>query len=135
MQYGRVAELVDALDSKSCDLRVVRVQVPPRPPSNRKYWRVTPSQKSWVEPMRNWLNLLGSICKIAKSNDLLAKKQLALDLFGLNLFLINQTPILTSYHNDKRAGELNEKSLEMVGDRGVEPLTSSTSKTRSSQLS
>ena len=21
------------------------------------------SQKSWVEPMRNWLNLLGSICK------------------------------------------------------------------------
>ena len=63
------------------------------------------SQKSWVEPMRNWLNLLGSICKIAKSNDLLAKKQLALDLFGLNLFLINQTPILTSYHNDKRAGE------------------------------
>ena len=63
------------------------------------------SQKSWVEPMQNWLNLLGSICKIVKSNDLLAKKQLALDLFGLNLFLINQTPILTSYHNDKRAGE------------------------------
>ena len=63
------------------------------------------SQKSWVEPIRNWLNLLGSICKIAKSNDLLAKKQLALDLFGLNLYLINQTPILTSYHNDKRAGE------------------------------
>ena len=63
------------------------------------------NQKSWVEPMRNWLNLLGSICKIAKSNDLLAKKQLALDLFGLNLYLINQTPILTSYHNDKRAGE------------------------------
>ena len=63
------------------------------------------SQKSWVEPMKNWLEKLNSICKIAKSNDLLAKKQLALDLFGLNLFLINQTPILTSYHNDKRAGE------------------------------
>ena len=109
------------------------------------------SQKSWVEPMRNWLNLLGSICKIAKSNDLLAKKQLALDLFGLNLFLINQTPILTSYHNDKRAGENRlatpaprayfrlcselrsaikncpagnnfEKSLGMVGEKGLEPL-------------
>ena len=63
------------------------------------------SQKSWVEPMRNWLKSLGSICKIAKSSDLLAKKQLALDLFGLNLFLINQTPILKEYHNDKRAGE------------------------------
>ena len=30
--FGRMAELVDALDSKSCDLRVVRVQVPSRPP-------------------------------------------------------------------------------------------------------
>ena len=63
------------------------------------------SQNSWVEPMRKWLDLLGSICKIAKSDDLVAKKQLALDLFGLNLFLINQTPILEYYHNDKRAGE------------------------------
>lgn len=63
------------------------------------------SQKSWVEPMRNWLKSLGSICEIVKSNDLLAKKRLALDLFGLNLFLINQTPILKEYHNDKRAGE------------------------------
>ena len=62
-------------------------------------------QKSWVEPMKKWLENLSSICKIAKSDDLLAKKQLALDLFGLNLFLINQTPILKEYHNDKRAGE------------------------------
>ena len=29
---GRMAELVDALDSKSCDSNVVRVQVPLRPP-------------------------------------------------------------------------------------------------------
>ena len=63
------------------------------------------SQKSWVEPMRKWLKSLGSICEIAKSSDLLAKKQLALDLFGLNLYLINQTPILASYHNDKKTGE------------------------------
>lgn len=27
-----MAELVDALDSKSCELTLVRVQVPPRPP-------------------------------------------------------------------------------------------------------
>ena len=63
------------------------------------------SQKSWVEPMQKWMDSLGSICKIAKSNDLCAKKQLTLDLFGLNLFLINQTPILKDYHNDERAGE------------------------------
>ena len=31
--FGRMAELVDALDSKSCDSNVVRVQVPLRPPS------------------------------------------------------------------------------------------------------
>ena len=29
---GRVVELVDALDSKSCEIYLVRVQVPPRPP-------------------------------------------------------------------------------------------------------
>lgn len=34
IRYGRVAELVDALDSKSCELLLVRVQVPPRPPGN-----------------------------------------------------------------------------------------------------
>ena len=30
--FGRVAELVDALDSKSCESNLVRVQVPPCPP-------------------------------------------------------------------------------------------------------
>ena len=108
------------------------------------------SQKSWVEPMRKWLDSLGSICKIAKSNDLCAKKQLAIDLFGLNLYLINQTPTLKDYHNDKRAGENglatpaprayfrlysalrsaikncptgknSEKSLELVRATGLEP--------------
>ena len=73
------------------------------------------SQKSWVEPMKKWLENLNSICKIAKSDDLLAKKQLALDLFGLNLFLINQTPILKYYHNDKRAGENRPQDPRTLG--------------------
>jgi hypothetical protein len=34
--FGRVAELVDALDSKSCGSNVVWVQVPPRPPRKRQ---------------------------------------------------------------------------------------------------
>ena len=55
--------------------------------------------------MKMWFEKLASIYKIAKSNDLGAKKQLALDLFGLNLFLINQTPILKDSHNNERAGE------------------------------
>lgn len=31
--YGRVVKLVYTLDSKSCELTLVRVQVPPRPPT------------------------------------------------------------------------------------------------------
>ena len=36
LKTGRVAELVDALDSKSCGSNTVRVQVPPRPPENKE---------------------------------------------------------------------------------------------------
>ena len=73
------------------------------------------SQNLWVEPMRKWLDTLGSICKIAKSDDLVAKKHLILDLFGLNLVLTNQTPILASYHNDKRAGENGPQDPRTLG--------------------
>ncbi len=63
------------------------------------------NQNSWVEPMRNWLNSLGSIYKIAKSDNLVAKKSLALELFGLNLFLTDQHPTLKANRSDGRAGE------------------------------
>jgi hypothetical protein len=33
--FGRVAELVDALDSKSCERKLVRVRFPPRPPTKK----------------------------------------------------------------------------------------------------
>ncbi len=39
----------------------------------------------WVEPMKAWLNRAVSICKIAKSDDLAAKKSLCLEIFGSNL--------------------------------------------------
>jgi hypothetical protein len=50
----------------------------------------------WVEPMRKWLNTASSICKVASGGDLLAKKSLALEIFGLNLFLHNQTIVAFS---------------------------------------
>ena len=40
---------------------------------------------TWVEPMNAWLERAVSICKIAKSDDLAAKKSLLLEIFGSNL--------------------------------------------------
>ena len=40
---------------------------------------------TWVEPMKQWIETAVSICKIAKSDDLLAKKALLLEIFGSNL--------------------------------------------------
>ena len=40
---------------------------------------------TWVEPMNRWLERAVSICRIAKSDDLAAKKSLCLEIFGSNL--------------------------------------------------
>ena len=45
---------------------------------------------TWVEPMKTWIETAVSICKIANSNDLIAKKSLCLDIFGSNLVLENK---------------------------------------------
>src|SRR5690606_19025903 len=36
---------------------------------------------TWVEPMKQWIETAVSICNIAKSDDLLAKKPLLLEIF------------------------------------------------------
>ena len=40
---------------------------------------------TWVEPMKQWIETAVSICNIAKSDDLPAKKFLCLEIFGSNL--------------------------------------------------
>ena len=40
---------------------------------------------TWVEPMKQWIETAVPICKVAKSDDLLAKKSLLLEIFGSNL--------------------------------------------------
>ena len=40
---------------------------------------------TWVEPMKQWIETAVSICRIAKSDDLQAKKSLCLEIFGSNL--------------------------------------------------
>lgn len=49
---------------------------------------------TWVEPMNTWLNRAVSICKIAKSDDLLAKKSLLLEIFGSNLKMQNKNVVV-----------------------------------------
>ena len=62
-------------------------------------------QKCWVEPMNNWLNTLDSICKIVENGDYAKKKELALEIFGLNLFLSNKTLILKGSSGAGGGGE------------------------------
>ena len=119
------------------------------------------NQFAWLEPMRNWLETAKSICYLQANNDFDGKKAVLSEIFGLNLFLSNktltQTPNgespKTTFRKGAESGfclwqELKnvqqkmtalpsnlEKIRILVGDRGFEPLTSSTSMRRSSQMS
>ena len=46
--------------------------------------------QNWLEPMKKWIEIAVSICKIANGTDLLAKKSLCLEIFGSNLILENK---------------------------------------------
>ena len=50
----------------------------------------------WVEPLNSWLDRAVSICKVANSDDLNAKKSLLLEIFGLNLKLKNKNAVASS---------------------------------------
>lgn len=53
---------------------------------------------TWVEPMKTWIETAVSICKIAKSDDLLAKKSLLLEIFGSNLQIRQKEVVI---HDDQ----------------------------------
>jgi len=63
------------------------------------------NQNRWVELMQNWLDLLGSICKIVENGSFFAKKELAQKLFGLNLILHDKTLHLQAPEMAEEAGE------------------------------
>ncbi|MDQ5963297.1 MAG: site-specific recombinase, partial [Patescibacteria group bacterium] len=50
-----------------------------------KIEQATVGVSTWVEPMKQWIETAVSIHKIAKSDDLQAKKSLCLEIFGSNL--------------------------------------------------
>ena len=52
--------------------------------------RFEQKQNDWLEPMREWINEAAKAAKIARDNDLFAKKVLASKIFGSNLVLENK---------------------------------------------
>ena len=49
--------------------------------------KLTLAANAWLKPARQWLTKANSICKVAKSDDLIAKKELCQEIFGSNLIL------------------------------------------------
>ena len=49
---------------------------------------------TWVEPMKRWIETSVSVCKIAKSDDQLAKKSLCQQIFGSNLKAQNKNVVV-----------------------------------------
>ncbi len=94
---------------------------------------------TWVEPMKQWIETAVSICKIAKSDDLQAKKSLCLEIFGSNLqmrqkeVVINDDQFLNSPQKNRwsalraasekaaLSGDQIAKSSILVRVEGIEP--------------
>ena len=94
---------------------------------------------TWVEPMNIWLERAVSICKIAKSDDLAAKKSLLLEIFGSNLKIQNKNVVVNDdqfLHSPQeniwpalraakekaaRSGDKISESSILVRVQGIEP--------------
>ena len=79
---------------------------------------------TWVEPMKAWIETAVSICRIAKSDDLSAKKSLCLEIFGSNLkmrqkeVVINDDQFLTSPQKNRwQALRAASEKAARMGDR------------------
>ena len=101
--------------------------------------KLTLTSNTWVEPMRNWLKRANSICKITGNDDLLAKKSLAKEIFGSNLFLQSQktqppaaaisfsppkniwSALRTTKEKAALTGDNFQKSPNLAGVEGFEP--------------
>ena len=67
---------------------------------------------TWVEPMKTWIETASSIRKIAKSDDLLAKKSLCLEIFGSNLQMHNKQ---VAVHDNQPPASSRETIWNLLG--------------------
>ena len=79
---------------------------------------------TWVEPMNRWIERAVSICKIAKSDDLLAKKSLCFEIFGSNLKMQNKNVVVNDdqflhspQENSWSALRVAREKAALAGDR------------------
>ena len=96
---------------------------------DEKMARIEQKQNDWLEPFQNWIKVALTLVKIARDNNLLAKKVVAKEIFGSNLRLAAReargNPILP-YEAALRAAELvgkKSESLILVRRLGIEPRT------------
>ncbi len=77
---------------------------------------------TWVEPMKRWIETSVSICKIAKSDDLRAKKSLCLEIFGSNLKMQNKNVVINDdqflHSPQENSWVLLRKTLEKIAQQG-----------------
>ena len=90
----------------------------------------------WIEPMREWIKEAVNLPKIARENNLFAKKVVAKEIFGSNLRLAGGKLVWGEYKNDgdwpkkhwaalsaanEKVGGISSCRI-VVAPRGVEPL-------------
>ena len=114
-----------------------------------KLAKLTIGQNLWLELMRRWIETAVSICRITNEADLASNKSLLSEIFGSNLILKNKKVRLsapktaflplknqwTALRVAHDCAASRRSCPNLVGDIGFEPITSSTSMTRSSQMS
>ena len=104
-----------------------------------KIEQATLGVSTWGEPMKQWIETAVSICKIAKGDDLDAKKSLCLEIFGSNLqirqkeVVIDDDQFLNSPQKNRwsalrtasekaaRSGDRFRFSSDLVTLPGIEP--------------
>ena len=154
---GKLQRLLDSYLDQDIDQPTYRAKqaelMSEKKSLEEKIGKLTLAANAWVEPMRQWLNQAFDLNRIAKSAKPSAMKQAFAEIDGLNLFLENKKARLSprpisalpppnSWQALRAAREKTApmggnsgKNPNLVGDIGFEPITSTTSMWRSSQMS
>ncbi len=94
-----------------------------------KMARIEQKQNDWLEPLTNWIKTASNLVKIARDDDLFAKKVIAKEIFGSNLRLASRAvrgepifPFAAAQRAAALVGQIPESKI-LVPPAGVEPAT------------